>query len=200
MANTRLYLDERGAKKDRPCVLKIVVAHKGVSALISLNAKILPNQWDNLRMKVVSHPDAMLMNVYIQGVKRQVDTIILSLANDGQLHSMSAKELRNYIQDQLNPEKAEEKKEAKRRANLFAHSSELPARHSALRRSLHRKAGTVAATEARQELPSMRGHLSSRDLQSSQVRPSMRGFLSLCDLRPGQACPSRRGLLMFRAP
>lgn len=120
MANTRLYLDERGAKKDRPCVLKIVVAHKGVSALISLNAKILPNQWDNLRMKVVSHPDAMLMNVYIQGVKRQVDTIILSLANDGQLHSMSAKELRNYIQDQLNPEKAEEKKEAKRRANLFA--------------------------------------------------------------------------------
>lgn len=71
-------------------------------------------------MKVVSHPDAMLMNVYIQGVKRQVDTIILSLANDGQLHSMSAKELRNYIQDQLNPEKAEEKKEAKRRANLFA--------------------------------------------------------------------------------
>ncbi len=62
----------------------------------------------------------MLMNVYIQGEKRQVDTIILSLANDGKLHSMSASQIRQHIQDMMNPEKSAEKKEAQRRKNLFA--------------------------------------------------------------------------------
>ena len=120
MANTRFYLDERRTKSGNPSNLKIAIAQKGVSALISLNAKIYPNQWDVSREKVVNHPDAMLMNVYIQGVKRQVDTIILSLANDGELRSLSASQLRNYIQDRLEPEKAAAKNEEKRRKNLFA--------------------------------------------------------------------------------
>ena len=120
MANTRFYLDVRGSKSGNPGVLKIVIAHKGLSALISLNAKIFPNQWDGSREKVINHPDAMLMNVYIQGEKRQVDTIILSLANDGKLHSMSASQIRQHIQDMMNPEKSAEKKEAQRRKNLFA--------------------------------------------------------------------------------
>lgn len=120
MANTRFYLDERRTKSGNPSKLKIAIAQKGVSALISLNAKIYPNQWDVSREKVVNHPDAMLMNVYIQGVKRQVDTIILSLANDGELRSLSASQLRNYIQDRLEPEKAAAKNEEKRRKNLFA--------------------------------------------------------------------------------
>ncbi|MBP5687100.1 MAG: site-specific integrase [Muribaculaceae bacterium] len=120
MANSRFYLDERRTKNGNPSWLKIALAQKGVSALISLNAKIYPNQWDAKKEKVVNHPDAMLMNVYIQGVKRQVDTIILSLANDGELRSLSAAQLRNYIQERLDPEKAAVKNEEKRRKNLFA--------------------------------------------------------------------------------
>lgn len=121
MANTRFYLDERKSKNGKPSVLKIAIAHKGISALISLNAKIFPNQWDVKKERVVSHPEAMLMNVYIQGVKRQVDTIILSLANDGKLHTMSAAEIRGHVQELLDPEKAAAKKDEERRKKLFAY-------------------------------------------------------------------------------
>ena len=120
MANTRFYLDERSAKTGKASVLKIAIAHKGTTSLISLSAKVHAEQWDSVRMKVVGHPDAMLMNVYIQGVKRQVDTIILSLANEGKLRNMTNTELRNYIQEQLNPDEVEAKKEKERKAKLFA--------------------------------------------------------------------------------
>ncbi|MBQ5466929.1 MAG: recombinase, partial [Muribaculaceae bacterium] len=82
MANTRFYLDERGGKNDKPRVLKIAIAHKHKASYISLNVKILPDQWDSKKLRVVNHPDQMLMNVYISGVKQKIDTMLLTLAND----------------------------------------------------------------------------------------------------------------------
>ncbi|MBR5728315.1 MAG: site-specific integrase [Muribaculaceae bacterium] len=120
MANTRFYLDERKSNGDKPVVLKIAIAQKGHSAFISLNAKILPCQWDTKKMRVVNHPEQMLMNVYINGIKQQVDRLILSLANDGTLSSMSATDIKAYISSQLYPEKAQAKEEAERRKKLFA--------------------------------------------------------------------------------
>lgn len=119
MANSRLYLDERKVKSGNPCVLKIGIAHKKMSAYISLDVKILPNQWDYKKLRVVNHPDQILMNAYITNVKRLVDTTILSLANEGKLGSMGTAELKNYILYQLNPEKAEAKEEKERKAKLF---------------------------------------------------------------------------------
>ena len=81
MANTRFYLDERNSKGLKPSVLKVVIAHKGKSALVSLDAKIIPNQWDGKKSRVINHPDQMLMNVYISNVKQQIDTMILSLVH-----------------------------------------------------------------------------------------------------------------------
>ena len=120
MANTRFYLDERGSKGSKPCVLKVVIAHKGKSALISLDAKVLPNQWDGKKHRVINHPDQMLMNVYISNVKQQIDSGILSLANEGRLNSMSAAEIKQFIENMLHPEKQQEKEEAERKANSFA--------------------------------------------------------------------------------
>ena len=120
MANTRFYLDARGAKSDTARVLKIAIAHKGQSVLVSLSVKLLPNQWDKKKQRVINHNDQMLVNVYISNVKQQVDTILLSLANDGRLGTMQPAEIKSYIDAQLNPEKAEAKEEEKRKANLFA--------------------------------------------------------------------------------
>lgn len=120
MANTRFYLDERGAKVNNPRVLKIAIAHKGMTALISLSVKLLPNQWDSRKLRVVNHPDQMLMNVYITNIKQQVDTIILNLANEGRLGEMTTAEVKGFIDNQLNPEKAKEKEETKRKEKLFA--------------------------------------------------------------------------------
>ena len=105
MANTRFYLDERGAKPNTPRVLKVAIAHKGSSALVSLSVKLLPNQWDGKKQRVVNHPDQMLTNVYISSIKQQIDTILLNLANEGKLGTMKASEIRSYIDLELNPEK-----------------------------------------------------------------------------------------------
>lgn len=119
MANTRFFLDERSAKPGCPSVLKVAIAHKRRTALFSLDAKIFPNQWDKAKMRVVNHPDQLLMNVYISTVKRQVDSILLSLANEGKLASMSVSEIKTVIDDTLHPERLEAKQEAERKANSF---------------------------------------------------------------------------------
>ena len=119
MANTRFYLDVRGAKPDAARVLKVAIAHKGQSVLISLTVKLMPNQWDKQKQRVINHNDQMLVNVYISSIKQQIDTILLSLANEGKLGSMTPAELRAFIELQLNPEKLEEKENEERRAKLF---------------------------------------------------------------------------------
>lgn len=48
MANSRFYLDERKTKAGCSCVLKIGIAHKGMSAFISLDVKIFPFYFKNL--------------------------------------------------------------------------------------------------------------------------------------------------------
>ena len=62
----------------------------------------------------------MLMNIFITNVRQQINTIILNLANQGLLHTMTTTELRNHIQDQLNPERVEAKEEEERKAKSFA--------------------------------------------------------------------------------
>ena len=120
MANTRFYLDVRGAKPDTSRVLKIAVAHKGQSVLISLTVRLQPNQWDKKKQRVVNHNDQMLLNVYISNVKQKVDTILLSLANEGLLGSLQPAELKAQIEEHLNPEKAQAKEEEKRKSKLFS--------------------------------------------------------------------------------
>ena len=120
MAQTRFYLDTRRTKPGSPSLLKVAIAHQHQAAFITLAAKLFPNQWDNEKAKVVSHPEEKRLNIYILGVKQQVDRAIITLADTGQLATMSASDVKRYIDAQLNPEKAETEKEAKRKANLFA--------------------------------------------------------------------------------
>lgn len=116
MANTRLFLDERRTKKGSKSVLKIAIAHQAQTAYISVKVKLLPNQWDNKKLKVVNHPNQMLLNAHISSVKQQVDTILLSLTNEGRITSMSASEIKAYIEVKIDPAKAKKEEEN----NLFA--------------------------------------------------------------------------------
>lgn len=116
MANTRFFLDERGSKAGSPCVLKVAIAHKHKTAYLSLSVKLLPNQWDSNKLRVLNHPDQMLLNVYIAGIKQQVDTLLLELTRDGKLDGMTAAEIKAHCELALNPEKAEKE----RKKNLFA--------------------------------------------------------------------------------
>ena len=115
MASTRFFLDERGSKADSPSVLKVAIAHKHKTAYLSLSAKLFSSQWDNSKMKVVNHPDQMLLNVYISGIKQQVDTLILELTREGKIETMTAADIKAHCELALNPEKAEKE----RSKNLF---------------------------------------------------------------------------------
>ena len=88
MANTRFFLDKRNAKEGKPVVLKIAIAHQHKSALISLDAKILPEQWDDNAKQIVKHPDKMVLNTYINRIKSQVDSLIVRWTNEGIINSM----------------------------------------------------------------------------------------------------------------
>ena len=120
MANSRFYLDERKAQENKPRVLKIAIAHRGNTSLISLSVRILPSQWDNINQQIINHPDHKLLNAFITSIKNKVDAIILYLESEGTLGSMTTAELKNHIHDKLNPDRANEREETKRKSKLFS--------------------------------------------------------------------------------
>ena len=109
MANTRFFLDKRNAKEGKPVVLKIAIAHQHKSALISLDAKILPAQWEN--NKIVRHPDKQALNTYINLIKSQVDSLIVRWTNEGSINSMSASEIKDRCMEALDPDRKKAKEE-----------------------------------------------------------------------------------------
>ena len=115
MATTRFFLDTRNLKSD-VASLKVAIAHQHQTSYIKLEARLTPDQWDAKTSRVVNHPDQARLNVYISGVMQQVNKFVLNLADDGRLSTMTAKQIRDYIEQQMKPEKVEEK----RNENLFA--------------------------------------------------------------------------------
>ena len=109
MANTRFFLDKRAAKEGKPAVLKIAIAHQHKSALISLDVKILPTQWED--NKIVRHPDKQVLNTYINRVKSQVDSLIIRWTNEGILNALSASEIKDKCEEELDPDKKKAKED-----------------------------------------------------------------------------------------
>ncbi|MBR1882725.1 MAG: site-specific integrase [Muribaculaceae bacterium] len=60
------------------------------------------------------------MNIYIMGVRQQVERTLFILADNGVLLSMTANDIKNEIERKLNPEKVEEREQKQRNKNLFA--------------------------------------------------------------------------------
>ena len=104
MANTKFYFDCRRTKPGQPSVLKIAIGHKNKTAYISLDAKLMPEEWDNVRERVINHPDKQVLNAYINEVKQKVDSVIINLTRDGKLRGMTAKEIKDIAVAELNPE------------------------------------------------------------------------------------------------
>lgn len=62
MAKLSYYLDTRAAKPDR-APLKLVVRHKGTSAMLPIGVTLLPEEWDGAR--VVKHPQRATLNTLL---------------------------------------------------------------------------------------------------------------------------------------
>ena len=120
MAKAKFFLDTRRAKPGAPSVLKVAIGHRNSTAYISLDARLLPEQWDDAHSVVVGHPDAALLNVYIAGIKQRVDRAILYLADTNGLQSMTANDIKREVERTINPAKVEEKEKKEQSKKLFA--------------------------------------------------------------------------------
>lgn len=111
MANTRFYLDERRTKPGCPSVLKVAIAHKGSSAFISMDVKLMPNQWDESSQKIVNHPERLVLNTYIQEVKVKVDAVIIALMRESNINGFTAAQIKARCIEELDPDRKKAKED-----------------------------------------------------------------------------------------
>lgn len=97
MATTKIYLDARNVDSGKTAPLKLAITKKGRTALIALDVKILPSQWDKRAGKVISHPNKQFLNNYICNRKLQIDNLLLRLTESGELAGLGATEVKKRI-------------------------------------------------------------------------------------------------------
>ena len=120
MAKAKFFLDTRRTKPGSPSILKVAIGHGDKTSYISLPAKLFPNQWDEDKKKVVNHPDAELLNIHIEDAMQQVKRVIFIITDNGQIHSMTANDIKDEAERRINPLKAEKKEEEQKKKRLFA--------------------------------------------------------------------------------
>lgn len=111
MANTRFYLDERRTKADCPSVLKVAIAHKGSSAFISMDVKLLHDQWDEAGQKIKNHPESFVLNTYIQEIKVKIDAVIIALMRDCNINELTAAQIKSKCMEELDPDRKKAKED-----------------------------------------------------------------------------------------
>ncbi len=97
MASTKFYLDHRGVVSGNPSPLKIAITKNGKTALLPLNVRLLPTQWDKVKCRVVNHPQRKLLNNFLQKRLLDVNTMIEDLADQGALAGLDATAIKNVI-------------------------------------------------------------------------------------------------------
>jgi hypothetical protein len=111
MATTRFYLDVRRAKPGKPSLMKIAICHDYKQSLFTTDVKLLPDQWDDKKQRVVNHPEKLLLTNYLHKVLNQVDAIIIQLTNEGVLRNMTASEIKDLIAAELDPDAKKQKED-----------------------------------------------------------------------------------------
>lgn len=99
MIATRLYLDRRGVKPGNPAPLKFVVTKNKVRALIPLNIKLNPENWDSGKQKA-SGSYASLNSLLLQK-KVFLETLLFRMESSGDLEGLKACEIKRKLEEGL---------------------------------------------------------------------------------------------------
>lgn len=102
MATINFYLDCRAVAKGNPAPLKLVISKHGRTALIPLDVRILPSQWDKKAKRIIEHPNKVKLNAHIARRKVDVENIIYSTYSDKEVSRMTAQQLKDYVLAELN--------------------------------------------------------------------------------------------------
>ena len=106
MATIKLYLDCRAIKQGNSAPLKIMINKHSQTALLPLDVRLLPEQWDAVKQQVIKHPKKAALNAYITNRVSRVNDIMRDIVMQELAPTMSATEIKNYIQRILNPDTA----------------------------------------------------------------------------------------------
>lgn len=108
MAKYNYYLDTRGHKEGTACPLLLTLSHHGTRTTFNIGVSLLPEEWDGER--VVKRKDADRLNGVVQRYKTNLENYVYGLALTGQVHAMSAKEIKDSFMANLGVETKERKR------------------------------------------------------------------------------------------
>ena len=104
MATIHIYLDKRSLNANGEASLKIGINKKGRSAYIPLGIRIIPQQWDQKRERFKDCPNRAALQAFVDSRKAKVQELIFQLTNEGVLALLSATQIKNKIQELLEPD------------------------------------------------------------------------------------------------
>ena len=108
MVSTKFYLDTRRTKAGSVSPLKIAITQSRKVAYITLDVRLTSSQWDSVKEKILNHPDAFILNTYINEEKQKIDSILINLNRDGILNGLNATQIKDKILESMNPAKFQE--------------------------------------------------------------------------------------------
>ncbi len=106
MGKLGLYLDTRRVSKDGTSLLKLLIRHKGKTSYISLQIKLLPEQWDNDKQKVIGHPNKGVLNTIITQKFLEYEAEMLDLLKLGKITGLNAYQIKDELLLRTNTEYA----------------------------------------------------------------------------------------------
>ncbi len=112
----RLYFDKRRLDHDGRGTLRFMISKNGQTAMLSLDIKLLPDQWDG--SNVVNHPDARLLNSLLSIKKGAIERAIIEMNALGKFAGKTAKEMVNLLVEEMDPDKSEVRKAIARKKEL----------------------------------------------------------------------------------
>lgn len=103
MATVKLYLDKRAARPGEPAPLKISLCFHGKTALHSTGVKIMPEQWDADKERIVKHPQKQYLNSLLNMATTKWEQALWELAENGMGRcAKNATELKKLVLQRLN--------------------------------------------------------------------------------------------------
>lgn len=108
MAATKFYLDKRASRKGSPSPLKLSITKDRKVAFVSLNIKLMPDEWDAVKQRVINHPQRVMLNNYLSRRMLKVNELLMSLAENGRLGYMTAFDIKRMITNEAQRDAANE--------------------------------------------------------------------------------------------
>lgn len=106
--NSGLYLDTRRTEGDGEAPLRYAIRKDAKTSFISLGVNIPVKYWDRenrqiLNVPVGKWPERARIYNYVMGKVSKYDTMLLTMEVSGELHGMSANDIRDKIMEKENP-------------------------------------------------------------------------------------------------